>query len=80
MRLLRRRAVAAELPDPAGVARFCAVVNRYVIVAAVVIPLHIELLEHQLYYLKVTTRAGATQCALIMKLFQHVLRLRSKVT
>lgn len=51
MRLLRRRAVAAELPDPAGVAHFRAVVNNHVIVAAEVIPLHVKLLELQLYYL-----------------------------
>lgn len=49
MRLLRRRAVAAELPDPGAVARFRTVVHDHVIVAAVVVPLHVELLELQLY-------------------------------
>lgn len=51
MRLLRRRAVTAELSDPAGVTHFCAVVHNHVIVAAVVIPLHVKLFKLQFYYL-----------------------------
>lgn len=51
MRFLRRRAVAAELPDPGLVACFHAVVNEHMIIAAVVIPLHVKLLELQLDYL-----------------------------
>lgn len=80
MRLLRRRTVAAELPDPARFARFTAVVNDHVIVAAVVISLHVELLERQLYYLTATTRTRVKECALITRLFPCILRLCSKST
>lgn len=48
MCVLRRWAVPAEPPDPRGVARFCPVIDGHVVVATVVVPLDIKLLEQQL--------------------------------
>lgn len=48
MCVLRRWAVPAEPPDPCDVARLRPVIDGNVVVAAVVVPLDVKLLERQL--------------------------------